>query len=311
MNSDSKNLVSTGLVSSSLTSHQTVLLDETIDGLLLKRGNTVVDATVGLGGHAEKISVAIGKEGTLLALDGDPRSLARARARLQSAEAKIIFVQGNFRNLKKIAVEAGIRSAEGIVFDLGWHLEQLTEGLGLSFQKDELLLMNLSLPSGITAKDIIANWNEEDLASIFTQYGEERFAKRIARAIVTARREKPIQTSLELAAIISAAVPGFYRRGRIHPATRTFQALRIAVNDELSALTEGLEDALSLLAHGGRVAVISFHSLEDRIVKRAFRKAEDEGYGMRITKKPIVAGEGERKKNPRARSAKLRIFEKK
>ena len=219
-------------------------------------------------------------------------------------------MQGNFRNLKQVAHEAGIESAEGIVFDLGWHAEQLASGRGLSFNADEPLLMTLSLPAGITAKDIIANWEEDDIATLLSEYGEERFAGRIARVIVEARRRHSIETSKQLADIVSSAVPAFYRRGRLHPATRTFQALRIAVNDELNALKDGIKDALSLLSSGGRVAVISFHSLEDRIVKQAFRKAEDDKRGLRITKKPIVPNAEERTKNPRARSAKLRIFQK-
>ncbi|OGG44277.1 16S rRNA (cytosine(1402)-N(4))-methyltransferase [Candidatus Kaiserbacteria bacterium RIFCSPHIGHO2_01_FULL_48_10] len=290
--------------------HTSVLLNETVTGLSLKKGTTVVDATVGTGGHAEKIAESIGEKGTVLAIDADSASLERSQKRLTDSPAKIIFVQGNFRNLKKIAHEAGIESAEGIVFDLGWHAEQLASGKGLSFNADEPLLMTLSLPAGITAKDIIANWEEEDIATLLREYGEERFAGRIARVIVESRRRHSIETSKQLADVVSSAVPTFYRRGRIHPATRTFQALRIAVNDELNALTEGLADALSLLSSGGRIAVISFHSLEDRIVKQIFRKAEDEHRGRRITKKPIVPTSEERAKNPRARSAKLRIFEK-
>ncbi len=290
--------------------HTTVLLDEAVGGLSLQKGDVAIDATVGTGGHAEKIVKIIGKKGQLLALDADPSSIALSRERLSDAPAKILFVQGNFRNLKKIAQEAGIESAEGIVFDLGWHTEQLAAGRGLSFNADEPLLMTLSLPAGITAKDIIRNWEEEDIATLLREYGEERFAGRIARVIVETRKRHSIETSKQLADTVSSAVPGFYRRGRLHPATRTFQALRIAVNDELNALKEGLADALSLLSAGGRIAVISFHSLEDRIVKHAFRQAEDEERGHRVTKKPIVPTAEERAKNPRARSAKLRIFQK-
>ncbi len=292
--------------------HETVLLDETVDGLDLKKGDTAIDATVGTGGHAEKISRVLGAAGTLVVVDLDENSLTRSRERLSDATGKVIYVQGNFRNLRVLAERAGITSAEGIVFDLGWHSEQLAAGRGLSFKSDEPLVMTLG--SGdthlYTAKDIIKDWDEEEIARIIREYGEERFAGRIARVIVEARKKHEIETARELADIISSAVPGFYRRGKIHPATRTFQALRIAVNDELNALTQALKEALALLAPGGRLAVISFHSLEDRIVKHAFRDAEDADAGMRITKKPIVPSEAERKKNPRARSAKLRIFEK-
>lgn len=294
------------------TAHVSVLLDETVDGLELKKGDTVIDATVGTGGHAEKISREIGARGTLIALDADELSLSHAKKRLADAPSKIIYLKGNFRNLTSLAESAGITSAAGVVFDLGWHTDQLNSGRGFSFSSDEPLLMTLSSPADslITAKDIIADWDEEAIRDMIRSYGEERFAGRIARAIVEARRKKPIETAHELATIIKSAVPAFYRNARLHPATRTFQALRIAVNDELGALKEGLAAALTLTESHGRVAVISFHSLEDRIVKQFFRVAEDEGMGKRITKKPLTPSEAERKNNPRARSAKLRIFEK-
>jgi len=290
--------------------HTTVLLTETVGGLELSKGDTAIDATVGAGGHAEQIAHAIGR-GTLVVVDADEASLALSQERLKDAEAKIVYLHGNFRNLKSLAESVGIKIVEGIVFDLGWRAEQLQSGRGLSFKADEPLLMTLSSRhEGWTAKDIIADWDEQEIADMIRKYGEERFAGRIARAIVEAREKNPIETAKQLAEVISAAVPAFYRRGKLHPATRTFQALRIAVNDELSALEEGIRDALELLSPEGRVAVISFHSLEDRIVKQAFRKAEDEGKGIRITKKPIVPSAAEKAKNFRARSAKLRIFEK-
>ncbi len=295
------------------TTHQTVLLDETVDGLSLKAGATVIDATVGTGGHAEKAASILGKKGKLVVIDLDEGSLARSKERLEGASAKVLYLQGNFRNLKALAKEAGVSSAEGIVFDLGWHSEQLAAGRGLSFKSDEPLVMTLGSGTDhlYTAKDIIADWDEEEIARIIREYGEERFAGRIARVIVEARKKNGgIETARQLADVIYSAVPGFYRHGKIHPATRTFQALRIAVNDELNALEEALGAALDLLSPGGRVAVISFHSLEDRIVKQAFRTAEDKGRGIRITKKPILPSEIERAQNPRARSAKLRIFEK-
>jgi 16S rRNA (cytosine1402-N4)-methyltransferase len=294
------------------TKHQTVLLDETVGGLSLKEGSTAIDATVGTGGHAQKISEILGSKGTLMVVDLDKNSLKLSREKLESAPTKVIYVQGNFRNLKSLAAQSGITKAEGIVFDLGWHSEQLAGGKGLSFKSDEPLLMTLGAPEDrpLTASDIIADWDEEEIARIIREYGEERFAGRIARVIVEERKKHKIETARELAEIISSAVPGFYRKGKIHPATRTFQALRIAVNDELDALTEALKEALDLLSPGGRLAVISFHSLEDRITKHVLRDAEDSGIGKRITKKPIVPAEAERKKNPRARSAKLRIFEK-
>lgn len=293
--------------------HKTVLLSETVDALNLKANDTAIDATVGAGGHAQLLAKAIGK-GTLVAIDADESSLALSKEKLHDASAKVIYIQGNFRNIKSLAQNAGVTSAEGIIFDLGWRSEQLQSGRGLSFKANEPLIMTLaSNPSEgmLTAKDIIAGWDEEEIANMIREYGEERFAGRIARAIVEARRRKPIQTSIELAEIISASVPAFYRNGRIHPATRTFQALRIAVNDELGALSQALTDSLEILTPGGRLAVISFHSLEDRIVKNTFRSSEDAGLGRRITKKPIVPTREEQVSNPRSRSAKLRIFEKK
>lgn len=281
--------------------------DETVSGLHLKAGDTAVDATVGQGGHAAEIARVIGRSGTLVMIDADTASLDAARDRLSDASAHLIFLAGNFRNLKTLAAEAGITEAEGIVFDLGWHAGQLAGGKGLSFTADEPLDMRLGSGAARTAADIIGNWEEDDLATLFREYGEERFAGRIARAIVKARKERAIATAAELGEIVSVAVP---RRGRTHPATRVFQALRIAVNDELAALTEGLDAALDLLAPGGRVAVISFHSLEDRIVKHAFRAAENAGRGIRVTKKPLTPSRREAGENPRARSAKLRIFEK-
>jgi len=326
------------------TTHETVMLEEAVDGLQLKKNGSAIDATVGMGGHAERMARALGPKGKLLVIDADEASLEASRKRLEGAPGKILFVRGNFRNLKKFAEEAKLSDVVGVLFDLGWHAGQLQSGRGLSFKADEPLDMRLS--SGeeltadverekreplrshfraedgkkrrdsfasrpLTAKDIIADWDEGEIARLIREYGEERFAGRIARNIVEAREKHPIETSRELSDIISAAVPAFYRRGRIHPATRTFQALRIAVNDELGALTEALEAAINLVAEGGRVAAISFHSLEDRIVKRAFRAAEDRGTGERITKKPLTPGDEERMANPRARSAKLRVFEKK
>lgn len=293
-------------------SHITVLLDETVDALRLSEGDTVIDATVGTGGHSERAAHAIGK-GTILAIDADETSLTLARTKLIDTDAKVIYVFGNFRNIKQYAADAGVTEAQGIIFDLGWRSEQLHSGRGLSFNADEPLVMTLSSrpESGtLTAKDIIANWDESEIAELIRKYGEEKFSGRIARAIVETRRKRTISTARELAEVISNAVPAFYRNGRIHPATRTFQALRIAVNDEFGSLQEGLLDAIRLLAPGGRVAVISFHSLEDRIVKNILREREESGIGRRITKKPIIPSAEEQRVNARSRSAKLRIFEK-
>lgn len=291
--------------------HETVLLQETVDALSLEKGDTAIDATLGVGGHAELIAQKIGSTGTLVAIDADPLSIAIAKERLKNAEPAILYIKGNFRNIKALAEEVHVTSAKGIAFDLGWHSEQLHSGRGLSFNAEEPLLMTLTGGhEGLTASDIIRDWDESEIQRIIREYGEERFSGRIARVIVEERKKKPIENASELARIIASAVPSFYRNGRIHPATRTFQALRIAVNDELESLKKGLSEAMELLVPGGRIAVISFHSLEDRIVKHAFHDAEKSGSGRRITKKPLIPSDSEVKNNPRARSAKLRIFEK-
>lgn len=291
--------------------HISVLIEESLAALNLAPRAVAIDATVGQGGHARRIAEAIGKGGTVLALDADESSLHAAKEYLAGSEAHIIFVQGNFRNLKEHAAHAGIGSADAILFDLGWHSGQLMTGRGFSFNEDAPLLMTLAAhpePHQLTAADIIGNWEEDDLVTLFRELGEERFASRIARAIVEAREHASIQSARELGEIIAAVTP---RRGRIHPATRVFQALRMRVNQELESLEAGLQAAFELLAPGARLAVISFHSLEDRVVKRTFKAYAEAGEGCVITKKPIRAGRAEARANPRARSAKLRIFEKK
>ncbi len=293
--------------------HITVLSDESIQGLNLAPRKVVIDATVGQGGHALHIAQKIGTQGTLVVVDADETSLAHAKDVLNGADAHLIYVHGNFRDLKEHMQRIGVTSADAILFDLGWHQGQLMSGRGFSFKEDAPLLMTLSAkPEGyvLTAKDIIADWDEEELVKLFKEYGGERFSGRIARTIVEARRHTSIDTAKELAAVVTSAVPHRFRKGPIHPATRVFQALRIAVNDELESLKEGLMAALSLLAPNGRVAVITFHSLEDKIVKNLFRDAEKKGDGVRITKKPLAPTRAEIQANPRARSAKLRIFEK-
>lgn len=292
--------------------HTTVMPEESIAAMNLEPRDVAIDATVGQGGHSLRIVESVGKGGTLLAVDADEESLAEAKRVLGGVEAQCIFVHGNFRNLKEHAARAGVTTADAIIFDLGWHAGQLQSGRGFSFSEDAPLLMTLSAhpePYQVTAADIIGNWNEDDLATLFRELGGERFSGRIARAIVEERRAAPIVTSKQLAEIISNAVPGFARRGRIHPATRVFQALRMRVNQELDALAEGLRAALELLAPGGRLVVITFHSLEDRIVKNFFKAAATAGKGIIVTKKPIVPTRAEQKANPRSRSAKLRVFE--
>jgi 16S rRNA (cytosine1402-N4)-methyltransferase len=291
--------------------HISVLLHESVDALNLHQGDTAIDATVGVGGHAERIAEVIGSTGTLLALDVDEGSLTAARERLKDVSAQLILVHGNFRNIKERARAANVTQAQGILFDLGWHAAQLEGGRGLSFREAAPLSMSLGTggeTARITAADIIVGWDQTSLENLFRNEGE-RFAGRIARSIVEARAKTDIETSDELARIVEGAVPASFRRGKIHPATKIFQALRIAVNDEYGALTQGLEDAVDLLVPGGRLAVITFHSNEDRIVKRLLIALVKAGKGRLVVKKPITASRTEAVANRRARSAKLRIFE--
>jgi 16S rRNA (cytosine1402-N4)-methyltransferase len=293
--------------------HTTVLLKESVAGLNLSARDVAIDATVGQGGHALLMAEAVGKHGTVIALDADETSLAAAQETLKDAEAHFIFMHGNFRTIKDHAARAGVTSADGILFDLGWHQGQMLSGRGFSFREDAPLLMTLNAkaePYQVTAADIIGNWDEDDLVTLFREYGGERFAGRIGRVIVETRAHAPIKTSKQLADVIVSAVPAPFRKARIHPATKVFQALRIAVNNELESLKDGLASAIELLAPQGRIAVITFHSLEDKIVKEAFKAAVAEGQGTLINKKPIVPGRAEQVANRRSRSAKLRIFQK-
>lgn len=296
-----------------MQAHTTVLLEESVAALNLKPRAVAVDATVGQGGHALLMAAAVGAQGTVLALDADTTSLARAQSVLEGANAHLVFVHGNFRHIKDHAVRAGITSADGILFDLGWHSGQLQSGRGFSFNEDAPLVMTLNPDAAAyttTAADIIATWSEEDLANLFKTLGGERFSGRIARVIVETRERTKIETSKQLADVIISAVPRKFQKGRIHPATRVFQALRMQVNDELGALKDGLNSAYELLAPEGRLAVISFHSLEDKVVKEWMRERGKSEQGTIVTKKPMVPSRQEQKQNPRSRSAKLRIFQK-
>lgn len=298
--------------SNSIGKHISVLLHESVSGLNLKKGDTAIDATLGLGGHSKLLAEEVGTEGVVLGIDADEEALRSARERL-AAFPQMRFALGNFRDIDRLAADAGIVEAEGILFDLGWNTTQLTAGRGFSFRAGEPLSMTYAAakePGVPDAASIVNEWSEADLAEVVRTLGEERFAGRIARAIVEQRRAQPIERANELAEIIGAAVPPFYRKGKIHPATKTFQALRILVNDELSSLADGLRKAFALLAPGGRISVITFHSLEDGSVKRIFKTFEGERRGVRITKKPVTPGRAEVIENPRSRSAKLRSIEK-
>jgi 16S rRNA (cytosine1402-N4)-methyltransferase len=294
-----------------MAEHIPVLKDEVIEGLALLQDAVVIDCTLGGGGYARDIIARLRANGTYVGIDADRSAIADAAALGRDAVPRVILKHGNFRRLTEIAAEEGIAKADAIVADLGWRTDQFTGGgKGFSFTADEPLLMTYGDPERytFTAADIVNEWEESSIADVIYGYGEERYARRIARAIIAAREIKPIRTGRELADIVTRAVPKG-RFGRIHPATKTFQALRIAVNDELEALRTLIAASLSLLRPHGRLAIVSFHSLEDRIVKQQFKDAEVQGFARRITKRPITATHDELLRNPRARSAKLRIIE--
>jgi 16S rRNA (cytosine1402-N4)-methyltransferase len=294
--------------------HVPVLLEEILAGLAPVPGDIVLDATVGDGGHSKALCVRLGTTGVLLGLDLDARALEESTEALKACPCRVELVHASFRSPKEALARAGLPVVTKAIFDLGMRSTQIDEsGRGFSFLKDEPLIMTFSSDPGtqaLTAGTIVNEWEETQIAQVLAGYGEERFANRIARAIVEARDKKPIRTTHELVAVIKKAVPARYVHGRLHFATRTFQALRIAVNDELTAIEEALAELWPLLAPGGRVAVISFHSLEDRIVKRFFKAKKEAGEGIILTKKPIIPKPEESAVNPRARSAKLRIIEK-
>ncbi len=292
--------------------HDTVLLSEAVEALALRKSDTIVDATLGGAGHFAAILARLGSDGTVIGIDADPDAVERARAAYaadrREARPTAHLVNDNFRNLAHILERLDLGKVNGVLFDLGWSGYQISAPRGFSFQRDEPLLMAYG-ESGETAADVVNSASEAELADLIFNYGEERFARGIARSIVAARAHERILTTGALVAAIMSGTPSWYHHRRIHPATKTFQALRIAVNDELGALKEGVSAALSVLAEGGRLAVISFHSIEDRIVKKMLRAAEDSGLGSLSPKKPLVPSRAELAANPRARSAKLRVFQ--
>jgi 16S rRNA (cytosine1402-N4)-methyltransferase len=295
--------------------HTTVLLQETIVGLNLKEGDIIVDCTLGSGGHIEAVCKNCPQAKMIIGLDADSDAIARSKERLKDLPCSFSFKQTNYSNLSSALDELGVANADKYIFDLGFSSDQLeASGRGFSFLRDEPLIMTLADnldETTLTAKEIVNTWLEESIADIIYGYGEERYARRIAKKIIEARETKPIETTFELVEVIKRAVPFAYQRGRLHFATRTFQALRITVNNEIENVKKGLTSALTRLNPGGRIVVISFHSIEDRVVKHFFRDAHVEGVGNVITKKPIVPSDVESRENPRARSSKLRIFEKK
>lgn len=291
--------------------HTPVLLKETINALGIQTGDTYLDCTLGNGGHAEEVWRRYGNAVTIAGIDADPQAVEVAKLRLEAQGASPKFGVLNFRNLDKANDLLGITNPSAILMDLGWNAMQFEQGgRGFSFERDEPLRMTYGEGAQFTAEEIVNTWDEENLKTIISAYGEEKLSGRIARWIVESREEKPIKTSGELSEIIKKAVPAWYRFGRIHPATRTFQALRIAVNDELRALEAGLRGGFEILAQEGHMAVITFHSLEDRIVKNFFKELESREQAQIINKKPITPGEEEIAKNRRARSAKLRVIKK-
>ncbi len=296
--------------------HVTVLQQEATDMLNLGKGSVVVDCTLGSGGHAEQILSVIGDSGTYIGIDADKTAIAANQNLKTNYGSTIHLMHGNFRDISKILQELNIDTVDAVLADLGWRMEQFDgssgEKRGFSFKEDEPLHMTFGSPADypFTAQDIVNEWDAEDIANVIFGYGEERFSRRIATAIVAARGTEAITSSMQLADIVAQSVPAPYRRKKTHPATKTFQALRIAVNDEFDALTDLLRDGFAALRSGGRMVVITFHSLEDRIVKHTFRAYTHDQEGVLVHKKPIIPSTEEQTANPRSRSAKLRTIEK-
>ncbi|HSD98624.1 MAG TPA: 16S rRNA (cytosine(1402)-N(4))-methyltransferase RsmH [Patescibacteria group bacterium] len=288
--------------------HKSVLLQEAITALQIEPGKNYIDATLGGGGHTRLV---LEKGGIVLGIDQDDDALRYVGENFTSAieDGKLVLVHGNFGDIARIAKENNFTNIFGVLFDIGVSSHQLDEGTrGFSFLSDSALDMRMDRNLGVTAADLVNGLTKPELIELFTKYGEEVFAKKIAEAIVVARLQKPITTTKELADLIAGKVA---KIGKIHPATKVFQALRIAVNDELNSLKNGLEQAIQILEKNGRLVVISFHSLEDRIVKHTFEEFERERLGEIITIKPTTPTEEEILKNNRARSAKMRVFAKK
>ena len=291
--------------------HIPVLLDEVLSYLAPKPGDDVVDATLGGGGHASAFLEAIAPNGRLLGIEWDARTLEETRKKLDRYGSRAMLVHGSYRDLERFARACAVPVASAVLFDLGYSSFQIDDpSYGFSFRFEGPLDMRYDASGDVTASDVVNGWSQEDLARVLREYGEERAAGRIAAAIVRARAKAPIVSTGQLAAVVASAVPERTRRGKpkIHPATQAFQAFRIAVNDELGNVREALPQAVRLLRPGGTLAVISFHSLEDRIVKRFFEESSDLEI---LTSKPVMAGETELEANPRARSAKLRVARKK
>ncbi len=292
-------------------SHDPVLLNEVLVGLNLRSGETFLDATLNRGGHSKKLGEALEEGGHLIGIDADSVALGEAKENLSKLKCKKDFLLGNFRNLKSLLNIVGVNKIDAALFDLGLSSQQLAEGeRGFSFQLNGPLKMTLGREAsdGLTAEEIINNWDEENLITIIKNYGEETFANSIARAIVDHRKLKELKTTFDLVEVIRSAVPHWYQKRRMHFATKTFQALRMTVNDELRTLRDGMEGAWELLTSGGRLAVISFHGLEAKTTKIFFKEKEANGEGRQTPRKAIKPTREEVISNPRSRSANLRIL---
>lgn len=305
--------------------HKSVLLNETIDGLNIKPNGIYVDGTLGGGGHAYEVCRRLGEKGSIVGIDQDAAAIEAASARLKDFGEKVTIVRSNYCDMKSKLHELGIDKVDGIVLDLGVSSYQLdTAERGFSYREDAPLDMRMDTRQKMTARDIVNDYTEADLYRVIRDYGEDKFAKNIAKHIVQARAVKPVETTAELSEIIRASIPMKFQKKSGHPAKRTFQAIRIELNRELDVLRDSLDDMIDLLNPGGRLCIITFHSLEDRIVKSAFRKNENpctcppdfpvcvcgkKSKGSIITKKPILPSEEELEYNSRSKSAKLRIFE--
>lgn len=305
--------------------HKSVLLEETINGLNIRPDGTYVDGTLGGGGHAYEICRRLGDKGSIVGIDQDAAAITAAGARLKDFGEKVTIVRSNYCDMKSQLHQLGIDKVDGIVLDLGVSSYQLdTAERGFSYREDAPLDMRMDTRQKMTARDIVNDYGEMDLYRVIRDYGEDKFAKNIAKHIVAARAERPIETTGQLTGIIRQAIPMKYQKKSGHPSKRTFQAIRIELNRELEVLRDSLDDMIDLLKPGGRLCIITFHSLEDRIVKSAFKKNENpctcpsdfpicvcgkESKGSILTRKPILPDEEELEYNSRAKSAKLRIFE--
>lgn len=303
--------------------HVPVLFQETLDLLAIKPDGIYVDCTLGGGGHSAAIAERLGPNGRLIGLDQDENALKAAGERLAHFGQKVQTVKTNFAFIADVIARFGIKGVDGVLMDIGVSSHQLDEGeRGFSFHQDAPLDMRMDRSNPVSAETVVNEWSEEELARILWEYGEERWSKRIAQFIVKRRAEGPLQTTNDLVDVIKAAIPAAARREGGHPARRSFQAIRIAVNDELGVLERGLDGALEVLNPGGRLAVITFHSLEDRIVKQRFQgwvnpctcppslpvcACGKSPLAEHVTRKPVVASAAELEQNPRARSAKLRV----